>query len=40
MGPTGQRERGDAEAAKAGADVWARVASGEEASAQEDVALG
>ena len=32
MGPTGQRERGDAEAAKAGADVWARVASGEEAS--------
>jgi hypothetical protein len=33
VGPTGQRERGDAEAAKAGADVWARVASGEEASA-------
>ena len=40
VGPTGQRERGDAEAAKAGADVWARVASGEEASAQADVALG
>ena len=32
VGPTGQRERGDAEAAMAGADVWARVASGEEAS--------
>ena len=34
VGPTGQRERGDAEAAMAGADVWARVANGEEASAQ------
>ena len=40
VGPTGQRERGDVEAAMAGADVWARVASGEEASVQADVALG
>ena len=39
-GPAGQRERALAEAAEEGADVWVRGASGEEASARADAALG
>ena len=40
MGQDCQRERALAEAAEEGADVWVRGASGEEASAWADVALG
>ena len=40
VGQECQRERALAEVVEAGADVWARGASGEEASAWADVALG
>ena len=40
MGQDCQRERALAEAVEEGADVWVRGASGEEASARADVALG